>query len=136
MKKKQLCSIILFLFAISFNCLSQTVLPTKETKKFTWEESKQGKTFDVSFKYALKDVEIPTERLNSIVMNAIIKSKYQLKNTLSFRPIDVMIYSNKNELNISVEFSGKNSYGVESLSRSYFTFKNEGDGGIQLIGTF
>jgi hypothetical protein len=136
MKKFQFCSILVILLVFSFNCLSQTLLPTKESKKFNWEESKQGKTFDVSFKYALKEVEIPSERLNSIVMRAIINSKYQLKNTLSFRPIEVMIYANKDELNISVEYSGKNSFGVESLSRSYFTFKNEGDGSIQLIGTF
>jgi hypothetical protein len=134
--KKTYLYLLAFLFLIGFNCFSQTVLPTKESKKFSWEESKQGKTFDVSFKYALKEVEIPSERLNSIVMRAIINSKYQLKNTLSFRPIEVMIYSNKDELNISVEYSGKNSFGVESLSRSYFIFKNEGDGSIQLIGTF
>jgi hypothetical protein len=49
MKKNQLYLITVLFLAISFNCLSQTVLPTKESKKFTWEESKQGKTFDVSF---------------------------------------------------------------------------------------
>lgn len=69
-------------------------------------------------------------------MRAIINSKHQLKNILSFRPIEVMFYSTEKDLNISVEYSGKNSYGVENLSRSYFTFKNEGDGGIQLIGTY
>lgn len=61
MKKNELYFISGLFLAISFNCLSQTVLPTKESKKFTWEESKQGKTFDVSFKYALKDVEMPSE---------------------------------------------------------------------------
>jgi hypothetical protein len=134
MKNTQLLIFSLLFVTFSFNSFSQTVLPTKGSKKFSWEESKQGKTFTVKFLYGLDTENIPQERMNSVVMNAIIKSKYQLKNILSFRPIEVMIFGKENELQVYVEYSGKNSYGVESIAKSYFNFKNEGDGNVQLIG--
>lgn len=136
MKKPQLLFVILLFVTSTFTCFSQTVLPTKESKIFKWEETKQGKTFDVSFKFGLEVGEIPKERLESVVMNAIIKSKYQLKNILTFRPIEVMIYGKNNDLKVYVEYSGKNANGVESIAKSYFEFKNAGDGSVQLIGTF
>ena len=136
MRKIQLYILTLLFVTFAFNCLSQTVLPTKHSKKFTWEETKQGKTFDVSFKFGLEVGEIPKHRLESVVMNAIIKCKYQLKNILTFRPIEVMIYGKENDLKVYVEYSGKNANGIESIAKSYFDFKNEGDGSLQLIGTF
>lgn len=135
MKRQTLFLVMCIISILGFNCYSQTVLPTKESKKFTWEESKQGKTFTVAFKYGLDVGNIPQERLNSVIMNAIIKSKYQLKNTLSFRPIEVMVYGDNKELKLVVEYSGKNSYGAESSLKSFFDFKNEGDGDVRLIFT-
>jgi hypothetical protein len=136
MKKSLHFAIVFLLLSASFNCFCQTELPTKDSKKFKWEESKQGKTFEVSFKYGLDVGDIPKELLESVVMNAVIQSKYKLKNTLSFRPIEVMIYGKSDDLKLVVEYSGKNAYGVESIARSYFEFKNSGDGSLKLVGTF
>jgi hypothetical protein len=134
MRVPQLLILTLLFFVFSLDCFSQTVLPRKRSKNFSWEESKQGKTYTVKFLYGLDTENIPQERMDSIVMDSIIKSKYQLKNILTFRPIEVMIFGKKNDLQVYVEYSGKNSYGVESIAKSYFNFKNEGDGSVQLIG--
>jgi hypothetical protein len=128
MRKTLLLS--LFILAFGTNVFAQTTFPTLTSKNFTWEEKEQGKTFDVSFLPSLKNTEIPPERLRSIIMNAVIKSKYKLKNILSFRPIEVMIYNGKEDFVIYVKYAGKNAYGVDSMSESYFAFKNEGEGVI------
>ena len=122
--------LLLFAFIFSINVSAQTELPTTTSKTFKWEEKEQSKTYEVSLKYLLQDIVITQETLNSVIMNAVIQSKYKLKNRLSFRPIEVMIYGKDNDLKIYVKYSGKNAYGVESLSESYFDFKNEGDGSV------
>jgi hypothetical protein len=68
-------------------------------------------------------------------MNAIVKSKYKLKNKLTFRPIEVGFFKtteqDKEELYIMVKYSGKNEYGTEQIIQSYFSFKNEGEGIVE-----
>lgn len=135
MKKLHLISFIVIILSFVNTCFSQTKLPTKDSKFFSWEEAKQGKTFNVSFKYLIDSSEIPQERLDTIIMKAVINSKYQLKNTLSFRPIDVIIYGKENEFKLVVEYSGKNGYGVEIIAKSFFEFKNESDGLLKLLFT-
>jgi hypothetical protein len=128
MKKIILLSVFLFGVIAS----AQTTFPTSIDKTFNWEEKDQNKTFNVTFLNGLKEIIIPQERLNNLIMNAVIKSKYKLKNKLSFRPIEVMVYkSGEVELLIFVKYGGKNAYGVESLSSSYYSFINEGEGTIE-----
>ena len=123
------------IFVFGFFSQAQTKLPTVKSKKFTWEEKEQSKTFNLEFNYLLNDVSIPQERLNMLIMNAIVKSKYKLKNKLTFRPIEVGFFkvtdNNKDELFIIVKYAGKNEYGVEQLLQSYFTFINEGEGNVE-----
>ena len=126
--KKIVFGLFLIISSIGF---SQTTFPTSIDKTFNWEEKDQNKTFNVSFLYGLKEIIIPQERLNNLIMNAVIKSKYKLNNKLSFRPIEVMVYKNEVELLIFVKYGGKNAYGVESFSSSYYTFINEGEGTIE-----
>jgi hypothetical protein len=133
MKKLLLFTFLAFLF--NLNCYSQTKLPTIKSSKFSWEEKEQNKTFEVEFKYLVEDIIIPQERLNSVIMNAIIKCKYQLKNKLTFRPIELNIYKTDDNFTVFVKYVGKNTYGVESLSQSYFTFKNEDEINIELLFT-
>jgi hypothetical protein len=125
-------TLLLLLFILTFgtNVFAQTTFPALTSKNFTWEEKEQEKTFDVSFLPSLKNTEIPPERLRSIIMNAVIKSKYKLKNRLSFRPIEVMIYDGKEDFVVYVKYAGKNAYGADNISESYFSFKNEGEGVI------
>ncbi|WP_292892495.1 hypothetical protein, partial [Nonlabens sp.] len=56
---------------------------------------------------------------------------YKLKNKLSFKPTKVSMYMLESGFLIDVKYSGKNSYGAESLSQSYFTFKNEDDVSVE-----
>jgi hypothetical protein len=132
---KKLLLIILVTLLFNPICFSQTKLPTIKSKSFTWEEKEQSKTFKLEFSYLLNDVLIPQDRLNMLVMNAIVKSKFKLKNKLTFKPIEVgffkTIVNDKEELFIIVKYSGKNDYGVEQLYKSYFVFKNEGEGTIE-----
>jgi hypothetical protein len=135
MKKLLLIILVTLLFnSISF---SQTKLPTIKSKSFTWEEKEQSKTFNLEFSYLLNDVSIPQDRLNMLVMNAIVKSKFKLKNKLTFKPLEVGFFNvisnsnNKEELFIIVKYTGKTDYGVEQLFKSYFVFKNEGEGTIE-----
>jgi hypothetical protein len=91
----------------------------------------------LEFSYLLNDVSIPQDRLNMLVMNAIVKSKFKLKNKLTFKPLEVGFFNvisnsnNKEELFIIVKYTGKTDYGVEQLFKSYFVFKNEGEGTIE-----
>lgn len=132
---KKILLVILVTLLFNSICFSQTKLPTIKSKSFTWEEKEQSKTFKLEFSYLLNDVLIPQERLNMLVMNAIIKSKFKLKNKLTFKPIEVgffkTIVNDKEELFIIVKYTGKNDYGVEQLYESYFVFKNEGEGTIE-----
>lgn len=132
---KKILLVILVTLLFNSICFSQTKLPTIKSKSFTWEEKEQNKTFKLEFSYLLNDVLIPQDRLNTLVMNAIIKSKFKLKNKLTFKPIEVgffkTIVNDKEELFIIVKYIGKNDYGVEQLYESYFVFKNEGEGTIE-----
>lgn len=134
---KKLLLIILVTLLFNSICFSQTKLPTIKSKSFTWEEKEQSKTFNLEFSYLLNDVLIPQNRLNMLVMNAIVKSKFKLKNKLTFKPIEVGFFkvisnsNNKEELFIIVKYTGKTDYGVEQLFKSYFVFKNEGEGTIE-----
>lgn len=134
---KKLLLIILVTLLFNSICFSQTKLPTIKSKSFTWEEKEQNKTFNLEFSYLLNDVSIPQNRLNMLVMNAIVKSKFKLKNKLTFKPIEVGFFkvisnsNNKEELFIIVKYTGKTDYGVEQLFKSYFVFKNEGEGTIE-----
>jgi hypothetical protein len=126
---------IIIIFVFGFNLEAQTKLPTINSKNFTWEEKEQTKTFKLTFSYLLNDVSIPQDRLNTLIMNAIVKSKYKLKNKLTFRPIEVGFFKtteqDKEELYIIVKYSGKNEYGIEQIIQSYFSFKNEGEGIVE-----
>jgi hypothetical protein len=128
----------IFIFSIlilGFISQAQTKLPTVKSKSFTWQEKEQNKTFNLKFNYLLNDVSIPQERLNTLIMNAIIESKYKLKNKLTFRPLEVGFFktteNNKEDLFIIVKYAGKNEFGVEQLLQSYFTFINEGEGKVE-----
>lgn len=133
---KKLFLIILVTSLFNSICFSQTKLPTIKSESFTWEEKEQSKTFNLKFSYLL-NFSIPQFRLNTLVMNAIVKSKFMLKNKLTFKPIEVGFYnviSNSNykeELFIIVIYRGINEYGREQLFKSFFVFKNEGEGTIE-----
>ena len=79
MKKIILLSVFLFGVIAS----AQTTFPTSIDKTFNWEEKDQNKTFNVTFLNGLKEIIIPQERLNNLIMNAVIKSKYNIYSLLT-----------------------------------------------------
>ena len=105
----------------------ETTIPTFGDTSFTW---KNGKDEFVTVKFAtsITSEDITAEKLRSVVMNIMVKAKYQLKNKLSYIPKELFIYKNDDgTFSASVEYVGANSYGAEGLLRSYFGFDSEGN---------
>ena len=124
--------LVLFLFQ-SFIGISQTEktlrLPTSESKDFVWKNG-EGTYVDVKFEYFVpKEVIIEKEVLDKIVMNIMVKSKFKLKNKLSFVPKKLTImYSEKDGTYSGIcLYWGKNSYGVKSESTTYYSFTLDGE---------
>ena len=130
--------ILLFLLQ-SFLGISQnektTILPTPESKTFTWKNG-EGKYVDVSFSYLIPvEKKLEKELMDNIVMNIMIKSKFKLKNKYSYIPLKLtLMYSDKDDKYSGIcKYVGKNGYGVESESTTYFNFTLDGE--ITEIGT-
>ena len=60
-------------------------------------------------------------------MNIKVKSKFILKNKLSFRPKSLTILKVDKTYSAICDFVGKNSYGVGSESKSFFDFDLKGN---------
>jgi hypothetical protein len=124
--------LVIFLFQ-SFIGISQTekttTLPTSESKTFVWKNG-EGTYEDVKFEYFVpKEVIIEKEILDKVVMNIMIKSKFKLKNKLSFVPKRLTImYSEKDGTYSGIcLYWGKNGYGVKSESTTYYSFTLDGE---------
>lgn len=108
-------------------------IPTPTSKSFVWK-SGDGSFVDVKFTYTLKE-SLSSEILSKFVMEMMVKSSFQLKNKLTFKPIELMIYEDKdNKLNGFTKYSGKNDYGVDKELSSYFEL-DKSNGGVNLILT-
>lgn len=119
---------LLLILIIGFNSIAQTKMPKIGDKTFIWAEKEQNKNFKINFNYLLKDYNIPQKQLDIIIMNAIIKCKFKLKNKLSFKPIEVGIINWEDRFGVIVEFSGKNEYGLDDVYLSLFSFTKEVNG--------
>ena len=113
--------LVLAMVALTLGMNAQTIYPTSlQDKEFMWEEEDQGETFKVRLLAGELSVNISTKQLQTIVMIGVITAKYELKNTLSFRPIQVLVFESDGELAMTVKFLGRNAYGTEGLLISYF----------------
>ena len=108
-----------------------TTLPTTESETFTWKNG-NDEYVDVKFEYYLEE-KIEKEILDKIVMNIMVQSKFVLKNKLSFVPKKLTLLKTDSGYSGVSEFVGKNGYGVESLTKTYFSFVNEGDGQVKKL---
>ena len=124
--------LLLFLFQ-SLIGISQTektsTLPSPESKTFVWKNG-EGTYVDVNFSYLVpEEITIEKKILDKVVMNIMVKSKYKLKNKYSFIPKKLTIlYSEKDGTYSGIsKYIGKNGYGVESESTTYWSFDLEGE---------
>jgi hypothetical protein len=109
----------------------KTTLPTAESETFTWKGG-NDEFVDVKFAYYLEE-KMEKEILDKVVMNIMVQSKYVLKNKYSFVPKKLTLMKTDTGYSGISEFVGKNSYGVEGLTKTYFSFVNEGDGQVKKL---
>lgn len=102
-------------------------LITKKSKVFEFKNG-YGKKVDVQFVNYL-DEKIDIEVIRKVAMSVMVKSKFKLKNRTSYVPLKLTLITSEDtgENNAIVEYLGKNSYGTESKSNSYFSFSKSGD---------
>lgn len=124
---------LLIILILGSNSIAQTKMPKNADKTFVWAENDQNKNFKISFNYLLKDYNIPQQKLDIIIMTAIVKSKFKLKNKLSFKPIEVGIINWEDRFGVIVEYSGKNEYGSDNVYLSLFSFTKEVNGYDDII---
>jgi len=114
---------------------SQLRLPTSSDTDFTWKVA-DGTYATVVFNNLLEDpTELDDKVLQTVVMNVMVQSKFTLKNKNSFTPTKLNILKSKAGFNAVSYYTGKNAYGTDLESTTYFTFVNEGDGSVKKIMT-
>ena len=113
--------------------IQEITIPTFGDKSFIWKNGKE-EFVTVKFATSITSEDITAEKFRSVVMNIMVKAKYELKNKLSYIPKDVFMYKRDDgTFSASVEYIGANSYGAEGLLRSIFAFDSEGN--IELLFT-
>jgi hypothetical protein len=125
MKKLLLGLILLFSLFGYAQKKKTTTLPKYDSKSFVWKGG-DDKYYDVTFLYGLEE-KIDKKILDDVVMNVMVKSKFVLKNQLSYKPKKLTIFKVEDKYNAISEFVGKNAYGVESESKSFFEFDLKGN---------
>ena len=129
--------IYLILLIVPLTISSQektTVLPTAESKLFVWKAG-NGEYVDVKFEYFIEDETIDEEVLKQVVMNVMVQAKFKLKNRNSFMPKRLTIMKGSSGFTAICKYTGKNAYGTDLESSSYFSFVNEGDGSVSHMFT-
>lgn len=87
-----------------------------------------GKEVRVVFDYSLSDKElkrdVPQEKLQQIVMHAVLKCHHgYAKNPLSYVPRKVLFFrSEEGEYVIRVTWLAKNAYGAEGEAKTFFIY--------------
>ena len=119
--------LLLLTLTLSFNAFSQTTLTLTnyDSKDFVWKKG-DNEFVTVKFSYTLEE-KIDKEILDKVVMTIMTQSKFALKNTYSFVPKELMIFKVEDKYNGFTQYLGKNAFGAEGISKSYFEFDLEGN---------
>ena len=127
MKKIVFGLLVIMSFSMSSFAQSKktTTLPKYDSKSFVWKGG-DDKYYDVTFFYGLEE-KIDKKILDEVVMNVMVKSKFVLKNQLSYKPKKLAIFKIEDKYTAICDFVGKNVYGVESESKSFFEFDLKGN---------
>jgi len=132
---KNIIIVSLFVLTISFSySQDKMVLPTVDDKEFVWKMG-DGTYKTVEFLYGIKDEKLDNEILNSVVMNCMVQSKFKLKIKNSFIAKKLTILKTDSGYSAIVKYLGKNAYGTEIESTSYFSFTNEEEPKIEHLMT-
>ena len=131
---KKLIIIILFIPLVIFGQEKTTTLPTAESDSFTWKAG-NGEYVDVQFSYLVSDEVIEKELLDKIVMSIMVQSKFKLKNKNSYMPKKLTIIKSDSGFSAMCKYTGKNAYGTDLESTTYFSFENQGDGNLKDLFT-
>lgn len=122
-----------FLFLVPILAFSQSELrlPKHSDNDFTWKLS-DGTYATVEFNnYLENQAEISDEVLQKVVMNIMVKSKFNLKNKNSFKPTRLNILKSDDGYSAVSYYTGTNAYGTEIETTTFFSFVNEGDGSVK-----
>jgi hypothetical protein len=110
-----------------------TTLPNQKSKTFNWKGGDE-KIYSVKFNNLLEK-PIKKELMDNLVMNIMVYSKLEIKNSLTYRPIELSIFENEDgKINGFTKSSAKNNYGVEKMLTSYFEMVND-SGSVKLLFT-
>ncbi len=130
MKNLLLLLSILFLSTTSYSqdkILKESTLPTKESKSFVWKDG-GGDYVEVKFNYFLPaEVVFDKDVMDDVVMNILIKSKYSLKNKLTYVPVKLSLMESSGVYVGLLDFIGSNAYGVPGEVTGSFDFDLEGN---------
>ena len=132
---KNLIYLILLVLPLSLSSQEKTtVLPTVDSESFVWKAG-NGEYVDVEFEYFVKDETIEQEVLKQVVMNVMVQAKFKLKIKNSYMPKRLTIMKSSSGFTAICKYTGKNAYGTDLESSSYFSFVNEGDGSVSHMFT-
>lgn len=120
-------AIVLTTFSIEAQNGKSLAALKKGDKILKWKNG-YDKLVDVKFQDYLDD-SFSMDVIKDITMKVLVKAKFKLKNRLTFVPVKVLLLTQEDtgENNAIVEFLGKNAYGVEGKSTSYFKFDKKGE---------
>lgn len=119
--------LLLLTLTLSFNACYQTnvTLPNYNSKDFVWMKG-DNELVTVKFSYMMQE-KIDKEILDKVIKNIMSKSMLSLNNPYSFVPKQLQIYKVEDKYKGYTEYLGKNAYGAEGISKSYFEFDLEGN---------
>ena len=137
--KKLSTLLLLFIVSISFGQTKQkffsqndiTYLETIATFKPKTFLLKNGLDEFIEVKIGMSSTKeslnkLTIEKLNMIIQEASIKTKYSLKNKSTYRPLKVFVAYLDNEWTISINYTAQNDYGATKDGTSYIMFDDLG----------
>lgn len=125
--------LILLFPVLLFGQEKELTLPTPDDTSFVWKNG-YDEFLDVKFEYFVEE-KLEKSVLDMVVMNVMVKSKFELKNQLSYVPRKLSLLKTESGYTAVCEYLGKNAYGTESILKSYFSFVPEGNGDVKLLFT-
>jgi hypothetical protein len=127
--------LIITLFYSTTGIAQELRLPKSNDVDFVWKMG-DGTYKTVEFNNLLEDkTELSDDVLSKVVMNAMVQSRFQLKNKNSFVGTRLNILKTDSGFSCVTYYTGTNAYGTVMEQQTYFKFVNEGDGQVTKMFT-
>jgi len=127
--KKLLLLVMVLAFTFS-NAQTKMTTPSStlkfgSTSTFYWKNG-EDKFVPVQYK-SLSMKSIDDKLFNTSIMTCLSDAKYNLKNTITFEPKEVSLADSDTDDNfyVTVEYIGKNDYGVKKLQKTTYIIGNK-----------